>query len=199
MPLYVSCISDVLDVHAPTRETLVKVRRKHLWYNDSVHDERKKRRRLQRKWKHTRTSDDRQAYEIQCSHVVDIIRQSKQANYRYRLSVSPKDDRFIADSFAVYFTDKVKKNFDAECVSCHVVGLKEKGGFVSKQDSPHLKGVQCENCHGPRREHIKNPQKKVLGHKITACSSCHHAPHTPDFKQEHYWPKIAHGFKKQDQ
>jgi hypothetical protein len=67
---------------------------------------------------------------------------------------------------------KKGKHFDPECLTCHVVGLKpweapenasatdrkfEGGtGFLSLQITPHLKNVQCENCHGPARAHLEN-------------------------------------------
>ena len=68
--------------------------------------------------------------------------------------------------------ENIGKHFDPECLACHVVGLKPwkapenasatdkkfKGGigFLSLQTTPHLKNVQCENCHGPARAHLEN-------------------------------------------
>jgi hypothetical protein len=92
------------------------------------------------------------------------------------------------------YTTLVKKNKseDWECVSCHVVGSKEKGGFVSISDSPHLANVQCENCHGPRRSHLTNPKNSQHVDAKKVCSSCHHLPHSSDFNFKKYWAKIKH-------
>lgn len=87
------------------------------------------------------------------------------------------------------------KQEDPECVSCHALGAKEKGGFVSEAASPQFANVQCETCHGPRLEHSKNPTVKsktaVLPRAV--CVSCHNAQHSPAFKQDEYWKKIVHG------
>ncbi len=86
------------------------------------------------------------------------------------------------------------KNFDGACLTCHVVGLNSKaGGFISKEETPHLLGVQCENCHNPRKEHVQNPIVK-LGTKENVCQSCHQGTHSPDFERGQYWNQIKHGF-----
>lgn len=87
------------------------------------------------------------------------------------------------------------------CVGCHVVGFNEKGGFISEKESPHLRGVGCEHCHGPRKMHAQNPagsgleqKKKSLNTARNVCIDCHKPPHSSNFDYSNYWPKIAHGF-----
>ena len=84
------------------------------------------------------------------------------------------------------------KHEDSECVSCHVVGF-DNGGFISKTETQHFSNVQCENCHGPRKEHAKNP-KNQLKHQNPkeTCKNCHHAPHSPNFHYQTYWENIRH-------
>ncbi len=82
---------------------------------------------------------------------------------------------------------------NTECVGCHVVGYFEKGGFSDKVTSPHLANVQCENCHGPRLEHTKNPLIKNLANPREVCVGCHKPPHSSEFSFDRYWPKIKHG------
>jgi len=101
------------------------------------------------------------------------------------------------------------KHFDPECLECHVVGLKPwvapaddsvstlkfdgRTGFLSSRITPHLKNVQCENCHGPSRAHLENfkilPANK---NSKSTCVSCHHGSHSPLFDFKKYWPKIKH-------
>ena len=128
--LYESCANEVLNIHAPQVDKPVKNRRQHPWYNDAIHLERRKRRRLERRWRKTRALEDRQAYANQSKHVVDVIRQAKQAYFRDKLSVSPMDafkivdslihvqdiqlpacssDNELADRFVDFFADKVTK------------------------------------------------------------------------------------------
>lgn len=44
---------------------------------------------------------------------------------------------------------------DPNCLSCHVTGYGEPGGFVSVAQTPNLVGVQCEACHGPGAAYLK--------------------------------------------
>ena len=91
--------------------------------------------------------------------------------------------------------EEKKKSEDPDCVSCHVLGPKDKGGFVSAKASPQFENVQCEICHGPRRDHAANPTKKpVLAMAaMDVCSTCHNSQHSPAFKHDEYWKKISHG------
>lgn len=84
-----------------------------------------------------------------------------------------------------------KKAQDRECVACHSVGF-EAGGYVSLRLSPHLAGVQCENCHGARKAHILAPKRNAGAKTTFTCRKCHHPPHTAEFDQAAYWQKIKH-------
>jgi hypothetical protein len=101
------------------------------------------------------------------------------------------------------------KHFDPECLACHVVGMKPwvapenasaadrkfagKTGFLSMQITPHLKNVQCENCHGPARAHLANPKIHPANNEPKmVCANCHRGSHSPLFNFETYWPKIKH-------
>ncbi len=75
------------------------------------------------------------------------------------------------------------KQYNLDCVSCHVTGYEEKGGStVTHVDL--LKDVQCEVCHGPGSLHSKNPKKvKPVVSKPgpDRCLACHHPPHVEGF------------------
>lgn len=88
--------------------------------------------------------------------------------------------------------EKKNQQFDNECVGCHVVGF-QKGGFQSLYTTPQFANVQCEECHGPGREHASNPGKGY-GFMATpvGCMQCHKEPNDPDFDFAVYWPKIKH-------
>ncbi len=79
------------------------------------------------------------------------------------------------------------KEFNLDCVGCHVTGYDKPGGStVTDVMSPNLKDVQCESCHGPGSAHIADPTTSVPvtepGEQV--CTGCHHPPHTDvfDFK-----------------
>ena len=52
------------------------------------------------------------------------------------------------------------RQYDPECLSCHVVGWNPQeyfpyaSGYKSLTQTPHLTGNGCENCHGPAAEHV---------------------------------------------
>jgi len=77
------------------------------------------------------------------------------------------------------------KEFNLDCVSCHVTGYEKPGGS-SVTDVAVLKDVQCEQCHGPGSKHISDPYavQLDLAKDDATCKACHHPPHTDifDFK-----------------
>jgi 2',3'-cyclic-nucleotide 2'-phosphodiesterase (5'-nucleotidase family) len=87
---------------------------------------------------------------------------------------------------------KINKAFDPECLVCHVVGFNLPGGFISELDSPGLKNVQCEVCHGSGREHASAPKPGFGSQAKKACKQCHVKNHSPRFNYAKYWPKIKH-------
>lgn len=114
------------------------------------------------------------------------------------------------------------RNFDPECISCHVVGWSPQNyrpfetGFLSEQHTPHLIDTGCETCHGPGEAHVKAEQgadfelqeKLQKAAVITLeesqqavskalsdkqhCMNCHDLDNSPDFHFQTYWPKIEH-------
>ncbi len=87
---------------------------------------------------------------------------------------------------------EVNKSFDPECLVCHTTGFGKPGGFISEIDTPKLKNVQCEMCHGARLEHTQNPQGGFAGEAKAACGQCHVKKHSPKFDFSQYWPRIRH-------
>jgi hypothetical protein len=75
------------------------------------------------------------------------------------------------------------KEFNLDCVSCHVTGYdKPSGATVTFNDK--LRDVQCETCHGPGSLHAKDPKVKGLiaaTPPATLCTGCHHPPHVEGF------------------
>lgn len=103
------------------------------------------------------------------------------------------------------------RNFDPECISCHVIGwhgiqnFPYVGGYVSEETTPHLLNVGCESCHGPGSKHIEaelgdniSLQDKIrenmrLGENVKqVCFSCHDNDNSPDFDFDSYYKIIEH-------
>jgi hypothetical protein len=53
-----------------------------------------------------------------------------------------------------------KRQFDPECISCHVVGFGYKSGYDGQKANMHLAHVGCESCHGPGSAHAAAPKNK---------------------------------------
>ena len=88
-------------------------------------------------------------------------------------------------AFAFETLLKKERYFDAGCLSCHTTGLGYPTGFqIGDQDST-LKGVQCETCHGPGKQHVGNPKKTNIrsGADTTLCLECHDTKHSPGFAE----------------
>jgi hypothetical protein len=72
------------------------------------------------------------------------------------------------------------KEFNLDCVSCHVTGYGQPGGstvtFVNE-----LKDVQCEVCHGPGSRHLADNRDKLAiiakPERSMCAPKCHHEPH----------------------
>ncbi len=75
-----------------------------------------------------------------------------------------------------------------ECLPCHVVGMGQAGGFVSRQGTPELVNVQCENCHGIGTRHPEHGS--IVGPDV--CITCHTAAQSPNFQYEEMVSKIVH-------
>jgi hypothetical protein len=75
-----------------------------------------------------------------------------------------------------------------ECLVCHVVGLGQAGGFISRQTTPQLANVQCENCHGMGTKHPdgSNPVGP------DACLRCHTQEQSPNFDFDEALEHIQH-------
>ena len=108
---------------------------------------------------------------------------------------------------------KPPRNYDPECVSCHVVGWNGPGyfpyrnGFDTPEKTPQLLHVGCEACHGPGEKHVaaedgsdealkEKLRKAMILTKADAkkhfCLTCHDGDNSPDFEFDAYWPQIEH-------
>lgn len=113
----------------------------------------------------------------------------------------------------------IPRNFDPECLSCHVVGWNPQryfpyeSGFLSMEQTPHLINVGCENCHGPGSAHVaaesgdldleeseieelRRQMVLPLSEAEQTCLQCHDLDNSPGFQEkgafERYWEKIKH-------
>jgi hypothetical protein len=86
----------------------------------------------------------------------------------------------------------VGKSRDPECVKCHTTGYGEEGGFYSAIATPGLTDVQCEQCHGPGRDHLSDYTVPMAAVEEPVCLVCHSKENSPDFDFRTYLKKIKH-------
>jgi hypothetical protein len=120
---------------------------------------------------------------------------------------------------------QVNKQFSLDCIQCHVTGWQQPGG-VCRIDRTEVGGpavggrgvgrrdVQCEDCHGPGSEHVKNPKDEKWYPLINPwrpkenetarekeqrmlrvdkfCQGCHDIDNDVKYKFEQRWPPVAH-------
>ncbi|RUL87695.1 multiheme c-type cytochrome [Tautonia sociabilis] len=93
------------------------------------------------------------------------------------------------------------RTMDAECVSCHSTGFGFETGFVNAAQTPHLKGQQCENCHGPGSRHVSDPMNPEYREHVrvtleqaerSLCIRCHDSDNDPHWDFAKRWPDVVH-------
>ncbi|HJO22308.1 MAG: multiheme c-type cytochrome [Myxococcota bacterium] len=80
---------------------------------------------------------------------------------------------------------------DEECVSCHVLGHGQPGGFLDSIATPQLEDVGCESCHGRGGPHL-SPGFVPNGDYGAVCITCHDTEHSLGFDYEKFRPRISH-------
>ncbi|MBN2210315.1 MAG: hypothetical protein JW709_02860 [Sedimentisphaerales bacterium] len=94
---------------------------------------------------------------------------------------------------AIETLEEVNRQFDPECVVCHVIGMEYEGGYQSMEKTPDLADVGCEMCHGPGKKHCDEPEAPYKV-QFTTCEKCHDHENSPNFdiQCEQYFEKIKH-------
>jgi hypothetical protein len=88
-------------------------------------------------------------------------------------------------AFAFETLLKKERYFDPNCVACHTTGFGYQTGFQIGDETSAFKGVQCETCHGPGKQHVGNPKKSNIrsAADTSLCLTCHDTKHSPGFAE----------------
>jgi len=125
-----------------------------------------------------------------------------------------KDWKRTGHAVALETLTRIDRDWDPECIRCHVVGWKRAGpatwlvtrsAFRTPDRTPFLGGVGCENCHGPGAQHVADPYQtgffdgKGPGvsrpEKAGTCVACHDLENSHGFLETYatsYLPEIDH-------
>ena len=131
---YTDILSSILDSHAPSKTRIIKLRPDTSWYNVDIRNSKRKRRKLEKKWRKSQLEIDRQIYCQQKQKVIALIKHAKRNHYSdlftahaknqkqlfqladkllHRNQVSPlpesTSDKSLANRFSTFFTEKIRK------------------------------------------------------------------------------------------
>jgi hypothetical protein len=87
------------------------------------------------------------------------------------------------------------RHYQPACISCHVVGFGTRHGYrVGDREWP-LGNVQCEVCHGPGDEHVREPLATNITREVPrrVCLECHTPDHSDQFDYAAKVPMVRHG------
>ena len=81
LTLYETVLKELLDKHAPQKSREIVMRPAAPWYTDDIREKKCERRRLERRWRRSRSQSDREVYSSQCQQVNRLLTTTKQNYY----------------------------------------------------------------------------------------------------------------------
>ena len=115
----------VLDKHAPIIHRVVPVRRHAPWYTESLRDAKRRRRRLERLWRHSKEEADLLAYRQQCRSVSMKLTEAKIYYYSTKIEASNNDQKSLFD-----ITKKLLVNQKAATLPTHETNFELANRFI---------------------------------------------------------------------
>jgi len=93
----------------------------------------------------------------------------------------------------------IRQDNNPGCLPCHTVGYGLPTGYNTNTSPAHLRGVQCESCHGPAARHAANEMDLTVRPRVEiasqVCGGCHSGSHQPTFEE---WNVSAHARVSED-
>ena len=92
---YDSELSKVVDVHVPLKRRFVTSRPSAPWYSEEIAAEKRKRRKLERRWHKFGTEADKLQYPNQCSRVRKLLKSSNMSYYASLINENKSDSKVL--------------------------------------------------------------------------------------------------------
>lgn len=93
----------------------------------------------------------------------------------------------------------IRQDKNPSCLPCHTVGYGLPTGYNTNTSPAHLRGVQCESCHGPAARHAANEMDLTVRPRVEiaaqVCGGCHTGSHQPTYEE---WNSSLHAIVTED-
>ena len=142
-------LANLLDTHAPIKKRTITLRPYAPWYNDSIDAEKRKRRNLERRWRKSSLSTDKQLYITQCGIVNDMIRDAKSIYYSSIIAENKGNQKVLFQTIDQLLQRKQEPRFPTSTSSEHLAN--EFAAFFHEKISK----MRCSLSHDS--ESIINP------------------------------------------
>eukprot|EP00112_Aurelia_sp_Birch-Aquarium-sp1_P020503 Seg53.6 transcript_id=Seg53.6/GoldUCD/mRNA.D3Y31 product="hypothetical protein" protein_id=Seg53.6/GoldUCD/D3Y31 len=182
---YDSTLCKILDKHAPEQEKIITIRNKHRGFTDDLRDEKKKKRRLERRWRRTKSAVDRDKFVQQKLRLRNLLEDSDTVFYSNLVmenshstkglfkvlnnmlnkkteSPLPKHDSSLklANEFVDFFVGKIEK------IQNHLdLAMNTDENSKNVPEEPKYKTQMTTFCH----LYEDNVEKLIKRSPITAC------------------------------
>ena len=147
---YDRVLRQLLDQHAPKKKRQVTVRPSAPWYTSDVVAEKRKRRRLERRWRASRLQCDRDQYVRQCCVVNNLIATLKSAHYTSIINEHSSDQRILFATVNKLLQKPSEKRYPPSVDNTSLANS-FADFFINKIDKIHSKLVQRNIIVGPIR------------------------------------------------
>ena len=105
---YESELTRIMDIHAPVKTRKITLRPSAPWYDDKIDEEKRKRRKLERRWRKSRLVIDRQLYKDRCKVVNSLIKNAKQRYYLNLIGENKVNQRMVFNTVDKLFLRKIE-------------------------------------------------------------------------------------------
>ena len=110
---YNTACSEVLDKHAPPTTMTRSVIRRPAWYNETVKDARRVRRRCERKWRKSNTNANYKTYQESKQNVTDHIHNAKKSYFESKFNDCSVKDMYKTVNELMYTSNKTIPDTDS--------------------------------------------------------------------------------------
>ena len=97
--VYDLTLSSLVDKHAPLKTRIVTVRPSASWYNENIMTEKRKRRKLERRWRRTGLAEDRVRFIDQCRVVNKCVEKARMDYYSGVIAENQSDPKRLFATF----------------------------------------------------------------------------------------------------